>query len=134
MELQHVLIMFIMVGLAVTGSFIIIKEFQESYNKSVNESKFLNRFDKYFEISPIVNDTSDKVTSSGNIDEQVGFYSFSKNLWAGLKNIVKTPVILTDILQENLNEYNLGWVVKYLILAFVIVIIFLLVKYFRWGY
>ena len=134
MELQHVLIMFIMVGLAVTGSFIVIKEFQESYNKIVNESKYLNRFDKYFEISPIVNDTGDKVTSSGNIDEQVGFYSFSKNLWAGLKNIVKTPIILTDILQENLNEYNLGWVVKYLVLAFVIVIIFLLVKYFRWGY
>lgn len=134
MEIKDIAIGLIVIGLSCLSIILLITGFNNQYNNDELNITKLNTILSYSnETNQIISDMQDNSLGTGNIDEQIGFYSFSKKIWQGIKNIIKTPKILYNILYYSLEDYNLGWVVSYLILIFLSLLIFLLI-YFFWRY
>lgn len=133
MELKDLLLMFVVISICVGGYMAVMTSFNDKYDVSLNSTDFNNTFDQLSEIEGIYGEIGGTTLENATVDEEVGFFSFSKKIWSGTKLLIKTPPLLNAIMYDYLDRYGLGWVATPLYVLISIMVGMLLI-YFFWRF
>ena len=133
MEMNDFIIMIILLSMVSVGTGYIVGSFNTVYGGAANISKFNNTFNQFNEGMSFYNSTRDTALTSGSLDESVGLVSFSKNIFAAIKNLINAPMIIYNMISDTMVSFGLGWIMTPLLILMSVTLLFMIIYFvYRW--
>jgi len=135
MRLEQLVIVFLLVGAAIVGSYSYIHAVADPYGVVVNDSGYADVYDATTNISESISDAWNS-TVNIEIDTTTSFFTGVGAAFSILKNVIKAPFVIGFSIVNSFSN-NIGlppWFVSLILSVFAVFIVFAIIAFIqRWN-